>query len=85
MKPQNGPKFPSELCFGIMNVTNDSYLLNSKIVFLKVAKMRKNGANQVKYAIKFLVQATSRSAPDIENKFSFPYSHFALLIVNVPQ
>ena len=32
---QNGLKFPSELCFGIMNLTKDSYLLNSK-----VAKMR---------------------------------------------
>ena len=35
MKAQNGLKFPSELCFGIMNVTKDSYLLNSKVAFLK--------------------------------------------------
>ena len=35
MKAQNGLKFPSELCFGIMNVTKDSYLLNSKVKFLK--------------------------------------------------
>ena len=33
MKAQNGPKFPSELCFGIMNLTKD--LLNSKVAFLK--------------------------------------------------
>ena len=30
MKAQNGLKFTSELCFGIMNVIKDSYLLNSK-------------------------------------------------------
>ena len=35
MKAQNGLKIPSELCFGIMNVTKDSYLLNSKVAFLK--------------------------------------------------
>ena len=35
MKAQNGLKFPSELCFGIMNVTKDSYLLSSKVAFLK--------------------------------------------------
>ena len=35
MKAQNGLKFPSELCFGIMNATKDSYLLNSKVAFLK--------------------------------------------------
>ena len=35
MKAQNGLKFPSELCFGIMNVTKDSYLLNSKVTFLR--------------------------------------------------
>ena len=35
MKAQNGLKFPSELCFGIMNVTKYSYLLNSKVAFLK--------------------------------------------------
>ena len=35
MKAQNGLKFPSELCFGIMNVTKYSYLLNSKVSFLK--------------------------------------------------
>ena len=28
-------RFLSELCFGIMNATKDSYLLNSKVVFLK--------------------------------------------------
>ena len=37
MKAQNSQKIPSELCFGIMNVTNvvtkDSYLLNSKVAF----------------------------------------------------
>ena len=38
MKAQNGLKFPSELCFGIMNVTKDSYLLNSKVAFLKSGK-----------------------------------------------
>ena len=31
MKAQNGLKFPSELCFGIINVTKDSYWLNSKV------------------------------------------------------
>ena len=35
MKAQNGLKFPSELRFGFINVTKDSYLLNSKVVFLK--------------------------------------------------
>ena len=35
MKAQNGITFPSEMCFGIMNVTKDSYLLNSKVAFLK--------------------------------------------------
>ena len=35
MKAQNGLKFPSELCFDIMNVTKDSHLLNSKVAFLK--------------------------------------------------
>ena len=35
MKAQNGLKFPSELCFGIMNATQDSYLLNSKVALLK--------------------------------------------------
>ena len=35
MKAQNGLKLPSELCFGIMNVTKDSYLQNSKVGFLK--------------------------------------------------
>ena len=35
MKAQNGLKFPSELCFGIMNAAKDSYLLNSKVAFLK--------------------------------------------------
>ena len=35
MKAQNGLKLPSELCFGIMNATKDSYLLNSKVAFLK--------------------------------------------------
>ena len=35
MKAQNGLKFPSELCFGIMNLTKDSYLLHSKVAFLK--------------------------------------------------
>ena len=34
-KRQNGLKFPSELCFGIMNATKDSYLLDSKVAFLK--------------------------------------------------
>ena len=32
---QNGLKFPSELCFGTMNLTKDSYLLNSKVASLK--------------------------------------------------
>ena len=35
MKAQNGLKFPSELCFGIMNATKDSYLQNSKAAALK--------------------------------------------------
>ena len=35
MKEQSGLKFPSELRFGIMNTTKDSYLLNSKVAFLK--------------------------------------------------
>ena len=35
MIAQNGLEFPPELCFGIINVTNDSYLLNSKVAFLK--------------------------------------------------
>ena len=35
MKAQSCLKFPSELCFGIMNTTKDSYLLNSKVAFLK--------------------------------------------------
>ena len=35
MKAQSGLKLPSELCFGIMNVTNDSYQLNSKVASLK--------------------------------------------------
>ena len=35
MKAQKGLKFPSELCFGILNTTKDSYLLNSKVLFLK--------------------------------------------------
>ena len=35
MKVQNGLKFPSELCFGIMNATKDSNLLNSKVKLLK--------------------------------------------------
>ena len=35
MKAQNGLKLPSELYFGIMNATKDSYLLNSKVAFLK--------------------------------------------------
>ena len=34
MKTQSGLKFSSELCFGIMNTTKDSYLLNSKVAFL---------------------------------------------------
>ena len=42
MKAQNGLKFPSELCFGITNITKDSFLINSKAAFLtsEVAKMR---------------------------------------------
>ena len=28
-------KYPSELCFGIINATEDLYLLNSKVAFLK--------------------------------------------------
>ena len=35
MNAQNGLKFPSDLCFGIMNATKYSYLLNSKVGFLK--------------------------------------------------
>ena len=35
MKAQNGLKFLSELCIGIMNAAKDSYLLNSKVAFLK--------------------------------------------------
>ena len=35
MKAQNGLKFPLELCFGIITVTKDSYLVNSKVGFLK--------------------------------------------------
>ena len=35
MKAQNGLKLPLELFFGIMNVTKYSYLLNSKVAFLK--------------------------------------------------
>ena len=35
MKAQNGLNFPSELCFGIRNATKDSYMLNSKVAFLK--------------------------------------------------
>ena len=35
MKAQNGLKFLSELCFGIMNAAKDSHLLNSKVAFLK--------------------------------------------------
>ena len=34
MKAQNGLKFLSELCFGIMSAAKDSYLLNSKVAFL---------------------------------------------------
>ena len=40
MKPQSGLKFLSKLCFGIMNTTKDSYLLNWKIAFLKRGKIR---------------------------------------------
>ena len=35
MKAQNGLKFLSELCFGIMNADKDLYLLTSKVAFLK--------------------------------------------------
>ena len=35
MKAQNGLKCPSDLCFGTMKVTKNSYLLNSKFAFLK--------------------------------------------------
>ena len=35
MKAHSGLQFPSELCFGLMNATKDSYLLNSKVAFLK--------------------------------------------------
>ena len=35
MNAQNGLKFPSELCFCIMNTAKDWYLLNSKVAFLK--------------------------------------------------
>ena len=35
MKARNGLKFPSELCFGIINVTKDSFLLNSKVAFFE--------------------------------------------------
>ena len=34
MNAQNGLKFLSELCFGIINAAKDSYLLNSKVTFL---------------------------------------------------
>ena len=48
MKAQNGLKFPSELCFGIMNVTKDSYLINSKVAFLK------SGQNAARICLFFL-------------------------------
>ena len=36
MKSQSsGLKYPCELCFGIMNTTKDSYLLSSKVAYLK--------------------------------------------------
>ena len=35
MKVQNSLNFLSELCFGTVNSAKDSYLLNSKVVFLK--------------------------------------------------
>ena len=35
MKALNGLKFLSELCFGIMKAAKDSYLLISKVAFLK--------------------------------------------------
>ena len=35
MKGQNGLKFPSELYFSMINVTKDSYLVNSKVSILK--------------------------------------------------
>ena len=35
MKAQSGLNFPPEMCFGIMNTTKDSYLINSKVAFLK--------------------------------------------------
>ena len=48
MKAQNGLKFLSELCFGIMNAAEGSYLLNSKVVFLK------NGQNEARICPFFL-------------------------------
>ena len=35
MKAQKDLKFPSELCFGIVNATKDSYLLNSKVAKIR--------------------------------------------------